>query len=287
MIFNIYRNIKNIKMDPAIFEAKLAELEEQFKKENEEYKKNKEKASDNHNWTSEDADAPIVISYPRGKAEDFTVTYLVPIEEKRKDFLMNDFPLTVKTEKIGDKLNLRNCALYLHIKFPNKLFSDEEIQKCYSVLSLTLRHCTYYDVMNDYTTEYGYEDFHLNHGVFTRTRCDIVETIYKYEISRFFCYNLSKQDEKGYKNLCNSDLTLKEKLENITFMKYPFFTLRELLECDEAYNVFYKYWNNLPNYEKTVTTLKEYRLTKDTINFIFTQLKDEKYDAQKNGIRIK
>lgn len=256
-------------------------------------KKNKE-GTDNHTWISEDADNQIVIAFPRGNRDDVVVTYLEPLktEEFKKIKSYDQYKhedelyLTVRQEKIGDKLSKRRCALYLHSQFPNKSFSETEIQRCYNIFLLVVRNCTYYDFMTDYRTDFGYEDYHLNHGVFTRERSSLVESFFQTKRCLFLCYNMNRQDEKDYKDFAEVNQSLPDKLLNPTFMKYPVFSLRELLESDIAYEIFYKYWNGLPNYEKTMAVLKEYGLTRDTINLIFTKIRDEKYKNKEKPYRI-
>ncbi len=194
--------------------------------------------------------------YIRGNANDFCISYLV----RRKKKLTNDrLPLAVVTESIGDLLCLRRCCIYLHHTFPDRDFTHHEVEKCMQIFYLVLQSATFHEQMDENRLDICFEDYNDNFGIFDNSRKKLLKFMFNTPKLLFPCYNINRQGEPDW---------LKEKK-----VKYPEYTLEELLDNEWKYIDFCKYWCNLPNYERCRDALVEVSgLTKDCVGHIYSML---------------
>ena len=67
-------------------------------------------------------------------------------------------------------------------------------------------------------------------------------------------------------------------------IRYPEYTLKELLEYEDAYNDFLCHWCNLPNYERCRDALVETTgLNNDCIAHIYSLLRNERIQKKEKG----
>ena len=178
--------------------------------------------------------------------------------------------VSVVKEEIGDILCLRNCCLYLHITFSDRDFTRAEVERCFSIFVLLTQKATHTECMDDKgRCDVCFEDYYVEAGFFTDKRRNVVKFMLQAETLMIACYNINEQGHDDWK--CSSKWSIERKKTDPVAIKYPTFTLMELLENDWAYDVFVRFWTSVRDHESCRRAFPPY-IPKDIVNYIYEKL---------------
>lgn len=168
-----------------------------------------------------------------GAPDDFVVSYV------KGDRIVSP--------KMGAALSLQRCSHWLSFKYPNKLFTIFEVQRCYEILCLVLKKANHIECMSDTRTDVCWDnhDTYLirDYLTFTTGRFTSLKLILEAEQAVFMCYDVNRQEEPEW-SPDNPD--------------YPYFTLKHLLENDESYKIFQNFWETIPTFEQVEQVLLKF-----------------------------
>lgn len=236
----------------------------------------------------------LVIPYPKGNKKDVKITYLSPNFAKKfsygeQDLLKGKISLKVITEELGDLLSLRRCSMYLHFMFPDEDFSDNNIKRCFEIILIVLNKASHVEQMDTNILDCCYNYWFINHGVMTDKRKDILDLIFSNKTINIPLYNVDEQVNNDW--IQTTELSFEEKLSYISsndnnpdqdqsHLKYMTFTLKEMLECDQAYNLFIERWSKFPSHQEVRDALisafpPNSYIDQNLINYIFSKLTNE------------
>jgi hypothetical protein len=184
--------------------------------------------------------------------ESFQVIYLA--RQDGKNFFSNDVcKLKVVTENIGHLLNKKRIYHWLHYKYPDREFTEKEINRSFDIISLLMRKCDGFE-NEDCKIWKFYDDntLYLNYSICENKRSEILH------------YFLSAPEAHI---LYTEPKTRKEK----------HFLFIDLLNDDAKYQIFKDYYSQVPDYETGRAYLKKkFNLPKDILDLIATYLTSEK-----------
>lgn len=201
------------------------------------------------------------------KPENFIVTYLKPKVKKYGHFSSYDKKsnLELKTEKLGHLFNKRRIFWWLSCKYPQNVFSKEDVEKCYNIFSLFLKKT------NTIDGDVGYKDYYYsrwfnNYGIFTESRKEVLDNLLSQDEIRIMCFNVDEQQfNANYVDTYN--MTLEEK-KNKLHKDYLTFSMNDMKD-DWAYNFAIKYLETIPDFQRTYDMFhKHFKLPIDIINHI-------------------
>lgn len=186
-------------------------------------------------------------SYPRGRPEDYQITYLKPIfVNPLNTWGPRDSQVKVVTERLGDVLNLRQCYHYLNLFHPQTVFSDEHVSRCLKVFQIALQHVNHVEFItgNDeefYEWSFGGEDqYYVNFSTFYRPRRTELKSMLRVADQSF-----SEKDYVG-----------------------SGFTLCELIFSPDKFAIFEREWGKNPTHESIRKILLAF-FPSDIVNKIF------------------
>ena len=226
-------------------------------------------------------DSPLVICYEHGDPSDLVISYLYPQNYRHRDYKQDkkNMYLFVKREKLGDKLNLRNCCLWLHLKNPKRNFTHSQIEMCYNIFKIILENATMTDGDPPDDLDVYYSVWHKNVGIFMESRCSVLRGTWNVEMLNIVCYNVDDQESADFAETSKWDLDKRQ--NDSVAKKYPSFTLMELLDYEWAYKMFCDFWTGLPNHQKCRDVLQEackmYTtrfLPNDIIDYIYSKVSE-------------
>lgn len=188
--------------------------------------------------------------------EPLIVTYLKPIFANPNETVgPRTTPVKMVQENVGHLLNHEQCTAFLKRTYPFKTFTPAEIRRCYNVLLVVTRKATQIDGMTAKRLDVCFEHYYTNHGSFTQSRCNLLLMIFGANMPLFVCYDIDNDEASGWPEGRNAK------------SEWPSFTLKELLEDDEKYNVFRSIWDAVPDFEQTYCQLRAV-FPKDVIEVI-------------------
>lgn len=192
------------------------------------------------------------------------IAYLKPIfANPRNTWGPQNTRVEIRFEDIGDVLNLQTCHAYLKKTYPQRRFSKPEIQRCFDIFLAAIRKTTHVEGMTDLRMDVCYNHYYKHYGTFVFSRHNQLEYMFNSQLALFACYDINTQTENGWKAWPNERGSLTK--------VWQCFTLKELIENDEKYELFRQFWDNLPDFQQTYDTLREY-FPKDIIQLIINHL---------------
>lgn len=211
----------------------------------------------------------ILNELPAEDMNNFQVTYLtpnLPSGEMKYKFFGKKYPLKLQIERLGHLFNKRNIFFWLNLKYPQKRFSEENVEKCFAIFSLLLKKTNTTDGDSN-LREFYYSKWHYNYGVFEQTRKSVINELFGAEDIGIICFNVDEA-ENDPEYVSTFKLTLEQK-RNSVYSKFLNFSLIEIMESDWAYNTALKYLNSMPDFESTYDIFhNHFHLPKDLINHI-------------------
>lgn len=215
-----------------------------------------------------------LIENVKNDQQSFSVSYLTPNRPSNHTSSVPSrtvrYPLVVKTEKLETVFNKKTIYFWLNTKYPQRLFSVKDVEKCYELFSLFLKKTNTMDGDTGYR-EFYYSWWHLNYGIFTEQRAKIISELFSQNDIRIICYNVDELDQK-YGFINTFSLPLEEKKQHMDLLE---FSLIEVLENDWAYDVAIKYLHTIPDFETIYNILHNHlKLSHDIICYIYKFLDD-------------
>lgn len=146
----------------------------------------------------------------------------------------------VTSLKFGTVLSLHRCAHWLSYKYPNKIFTIHETQRCYDILSLCLKKTNHVETMFNEQVDVcwdGFADHERDYLTFQMGRFTALKLMLEAEPLLFVCYDIN---------------------DEFQVLPQHSFTLKQLLENDESYRIFKDFWESIPSFGQLETVLLKY-----------------------------
>ena len=202
--------------------------------------------------------------------DSFQITYLKSIkkeqgygyfvEKAKKNYL------EVKTEKIGHLFNKRRIYYWLCCKYPNKIISYQDVERCFNIFSLFLKKTNTHDGDYGKYREFYYSKWFKNYGIFTESRENLLKILLSQDDVRIMCFNIDEQQQNP-ETKSTYHFTL-EKKKNPIYKDFLVFSLNDIRD-DWAYNIAINYLNSIPDFQGTYDLLHlHFKLSRDIINHI-------------------
>jgi hypothetical protein len=216
----------------------------------------------------------ILNALPDDEPDSFQVIYLTPkcpsgiVHSYYSD---KKYPLKLQTEQIGHLFNKRRIYFWLICKYPRKRFAIEDVDRCFTILSLFLKKTNTSDGEPE-LREFYYCKWHKNYGVFAKSRQLLINELLSQDEIGIICFDAD--DAYADENFVETfKMSLEEKQNNPMYKNYLEFSLIEIMENDWAYNTALDYLRSLPDFEGTFHIFhKHFNLPKDLINHIVSFL---------------
>lgn len=153
-------------------------------------------------------------------------------------------------EPLKFKISLKSCHNYLMLHYPDNLFTNEQIYKCYTLFSLVIKKANFSDAMNDDNIHIGHTKCSKEYGVMAGISKDKINKLLFFHHDLFIiCYNINSSSEV-----------------NTSYV----YTIISLLNDGSKYQSFLKFWSAIVDHEQVRDCLKEKKLTDDVIDLIFS-----------------
>jgi len=126
-------------------------------------------------------------------------------------------------EGLGYYLTPARCAIQLISTYPDEEWDKQDVERCQAIFESILCSCDHVEMQTDEEVEFGV-DAHYPPGNFVRKRSKILQDLLSAPEIKVLCFDINKSD------------------------KGPSFTLRELLQSEEAFAVFQNFWGGQPRW---------------------------------------
>lgn len=178
--------------------------------------------------------------------DNFKVTYLY--------YDTGNETVSVKRLDCSKILTRRRCAIYLHYVFPYRLFSTEEVERCYQIFQLLACKSNALNVISDTANEIHYGDCYPFPGLKINLIEKVIEFMYQSRVLCIHCYDTRDEVEQRHGN-----------------PHRPVFSLKGLLQNNEAFEVFKTFWENIPDHQD-VRDILRWHFPEEVIDMICTAI---------------
>lgn len=200
-------------------------------------------------------------------SDDFIVTNVVPdLPDDGSQDKLSEWKLPPETkfkivkESIGDIFNRATVATYLQKIFPLKIFTIQEVELVYYIMSIIIKKADSYENIDDVQHDFYYDDSGRQKGknryiaVRRPRNREKVNFMLNTQVMSIACYEIDKQDDDDFDPETCPDISLVELLTNKRKLR-----------------VFFDFWRTVPDYESVYRILHQYKkCPPDIANYIIT-----------------